>query len=77
MQRLDLVPEQISHVRRGVVVEARDEGRDAGVRFDLRRIEVELAAPDQPRFLAQVDDLLEEALEDVDAKRCRMRVRLE
>ena len=63
-----LVREQIGHVRRGVVVEAGDEGRDAGVGLDLRGIEVELPAPDQARLLAQIDDLLEEALEDVDAE---------
>jgi hypothetical protein len=37
---------QISHVRRGVVIEAGDEGRDASVGLDLRRIEVEFSAPD-------------------------------
>ena len=63
-----LVREQISDVRRGVVVEAGDEGRDAGVGFDLRGVEVELPAPDEARLLAQIDDLLEEALEDVDAE---------
>ena len=61
-----LVREQIGHVRRGLVVEARDEGRDAGVGFDLGGVEVELPAPDEPGLLAQIDDLLEEALEDVD-----------
>ena len=34
----------------------------------LGGVEVQLPAPDQPRLLAQVDDLLEEALEDVDAE---------
>jgi hypothetical protein len=65
---VSLVREQISDVRRGVVIEARDEGRDAGVSFDLRGIEVQLSAPDEAGLLAQVDDLLEEALEDVDAE---------
>ena len=62
-----LVPEEIGHVRRGVVIEARDERRDAGVRFNLGRVEVELPTPDQARLLTEVDDLLEEALED---RRC-------
>ena len=65
---IGLIREQISHVRRGVVIEARDKRRDAGIRLDLRRIEVELPSPDQARLLAQIDDLLEEALEDVNAK---------
>ena len=51
----------------GVIVEVRDEGRDAGVGLDLRGIEIEIATPDQPRFLTQVDNFLEEALEDRDA----------
>ena len=63
-----LVREQVGHVRLGFVVEAGDEGRDAGIGLDLRRVEVELPPPDEPRLLAQVDDLLEEALEDVDAE---------
>ena len=63
-----LVREQVGHVGRGFVVEAGDEGRDAGVGLDLRGIEVELPAPDQACLLAQVDDLLEEALKDVDAE---------
>jgi hypothetical protein len=50
----------------GVEIEAGDERRDASVGLHLCRIEVQLATPDQPRFLAQVDDALEEALEDVD-----------
>ena len=63
-----LVLKQLGDVGGGVEVEARDEGRDAGVRLNLGGIEVQLPAPDQPRLLAQIDDLLEEALEDVDAE---------
>jgi hypothetical protein len=63
-----LVREQIGHVRRGIVIEAGDEGRDAGVGLHLRGIEVEFAPPDQAGLLAQIDDLLEEALKDVDAE---------
>ena len=60
--------EQTGDVGFGFVIESQDERRDAGVGLDLRRIEVELSAPDQPRLLAQIDDSLEEALEDVNAK---------
>ena len=64
----ELVRKQVSHMRRGVVVEAWHKRRDAGVGLDLRGIDVELATPHQPRLLAQIDDLLEEALEDVDTE---------
>jgi len=50
------------------VEEARHEGIQVSVRFDVGRVHVELAAPDQPRLLTQIDDLLEEALEDVNAE---------
>ena len=63
-----LVLKQIGHVDGGVVIEAGDEGRDASVGLDLRRIEVEFSAPDETRLLAEIDDLLKETLEDVDAE---------
>jgi hypothetical protein len=50
------------------VVEARDERRDAHFGFDLRGIEGQLARPDVSHFLTQVDDVLEEALEDVNTE---------
>ena len=50
----------------GVVVEARDEGGNARIGLDFRRVKVEFLAPDQLSFLAEVDDFLEEALEDPD-----------
>ena len=62
---IGLVSEQISHVGRGFEIEAGDEGWDTRVGLDLRRIEGEFPTPDQPRLLAEVDDFLEEALEDV------------
>jgi hypothetical protein len=52
----------------GLAVEARDKGIGVGVGPHPGRIEVEFLAPDQPRFLTEIDDLLEEALEDVDAE---------
>ncbi len=58
--------EQVGDVGLCLEVEARDERIDVGVGPDLGRVEEELAAPDQPDLLAQVDDLLKEALEDVD-----------
>ena len=63
-----IVGEEVGDVGLGVVVEARDEGVEVGVGLDLGGVEVELPAPDQARLLAQIDDLLEEALEDVDAQ---------
>jgi hypothetical protein len=63
---IGLVPKQISHVGRGFEIEAGDEGRDARISFDLCGVEVQLASPDQAGLLAQVDDFLEEALEDLD-----------
>ena len=51
-----------------VVVEARHQRVDVGVGLDLGRVDVELPAPDQARLLTEIDDLLEEALEDVDAQ---------
>src|SRR4051794_6693198 len=55
-------------MRLGLVIEARNKRRDAGVGLHLRGIDVELAAPDEPRFLTQIHDLLKEALEDADAQ---------
>jgi hypothetical protein len=52
-------------VRLGLVVEARHERIEVGVGLDLGGIDVELFPPDQARLLAEVDDFLEEALEDV------------
>ena len=55
-------------MRRGLVIEAGDQGVDAGIGLDLGGIDVEFPTPDQTRLLAEIDDLLEEALEDVDPK---------
>ena len=63
---VSLVPEQVGHVPRGFVVEAGDERRDAGIDFDLGAVEVQLSTPHETSFIAQIDDLLEEALEDPD-----------
>ena len=52
----------------GVVVEAGDEGQNAGVRFDLGGVEVQFQSPDEAGLLAQIDHLLEEALKDLDAQ---------
>jgi hypothetical protein len=41
---------------------------EVGVGFDLRGVDVQLPPPDQPGVLAQVDDLLEEPGEDLDAQ---------
>ncbi len=43
-----------------------EKRRDTSIGFNLRRIEVELPAPNQARLLTQIDDSLEEALEDID-----------
>jgi hypothetical protein len=50
------------------MVEARDEGRDSGVRLELRGVEVQFAPSDETLLLAQIDALLKEALEDVNAE---------
>jgi hypothetical protein len=50
------------------VIEAWDEGGNARIGLDFGRIEVAFAAPDKPRVLAEIDDLLEEALENGDAE---------
>ena len=48
--------------------EARGDGSsDAGVGLDLGGVEVELLPQTKPGCEAQVDDLLEEAAEDVEA----------
>ena len=52
----------------GIGIEARDERVGIRIGPDPGGVEVELPTPDQARFLAEVDDLLEEALEDVDAR---------
>ena len=62
------IGEEVADVRLGLVIEARDERIEVGVGLDLGAIEVELAAPDQPGLLTQIDDLLEEALEDFNAE---------
>jgi hypothetical protein len=51
--------------------------RSIGICPDPSRIEEELPTPHEAGLLAEVDDLLEEALEDVDAEPLPMRVRLE
>lgn len=48
------------------VIEAWDPRRYAGVGLHLGHIEVQLSPPDEPRILAEVDDVLEEALEEID-----------
>jgi hypothetical protein len=50
------------------VEEAWDQRLEGRIRFDLRGIDIELPAPHQSRFLAEFDDLLEKAGEDVDAQ---------
>ena len=60
------IGEQIGDVRLGLVVEARNERIEIGVRGDFGGVDVELLAPNQPRRLAQIDDPLKEALEAVD-----------
>ena len=42
-----IVGKELGHVSCGVVIEARHEGIEVGVGGDLRRIEVELPAPDR------------------------------
>src|SRR5215217_4904076 len=54
------VREEVGYVGLRFVIEAGDKRRDAGVGLDLRGVEIQLAAPDEAGFLAQVDDLLEE-----------------
>src|SRR5262245_29440227 len=49
-------------------VEAGDERVEVGIGLDLGAVEIEIPAPDEPRLLTEIDDLLEEALEDVDAE---------
>jgi hypothetical protein len=48
------------------MVEARDERGNACVGLDFGRVEGEFTTPDEPRVLAEVADLLEKPLEDVD-----------
>ena len=48
------------------VLEAGDQRRNASVGFDFRGVEVELPAPNSAGLLTQIDDLLEEALKDID-----------
>jgi hypothetical protein len=66
--RGEFVRKEVSDVSLRFVIEAGDQRRDADVGLNLRRIEVELPAPDQAGVLTEVDDLLEEALEEVDAQ---------
>ena len=58
----------MGHIELGLVGEARHQGIEVGIGLDLRRVTEQLLTPDQPRLLAQIDDLLEEAFEDIDAK---------
>jgi hypothetical protein len=60
--------EQVVEMRLGSLIEPRDEGVDVGVGAHLGGVEEELLAPNQPRLLAQFDDLREEALEDGEAE---------
>jgi hypothetical protein len=62
----ELVRKQVIDVRLRLIREAGDQGVERGVRLNLRRIEVELASPDEARLLAQVDNPLEETLKDID-----------
>ncbi len=50
------------------VIEARDQRFEVGIGRDLGRVDVEFPTPDQSRLLAQIHDLLEEALEDGDSQ---------
>ena len=52
----------------GFGIEAGDQGIDGGVGLDLGGVEEELLAPDEAGLLAQVDDLSEEAREELDAE---------
>ena len=49
-------------------IEARHQRVGVGIGPHPGRVEVELPAPDQAGLLTEIDDLLEEALEDVDAE---------
>jgi hypothetical protein len=60
------VCKQIGHMGRSVAKEAGKQRIEIGIGFDRRGVDVQLAPPHQAGLLAQVDDLLEEALEDVD-----------
>lgn len=48
----------------GVDVEARQHGIGIGICLDLRGIEVQFFAPDEPRLAALGDDRIEKTLED-------------
>src|SRR5687768_8184681 len=52
----------------GAPVEPRHQRIEIGVGPHLGGIEEQLLAPDEPRLLAELDDLLEEALEDREAE---------
>jgi len=60
--------EQVGDVLPRVLSEARRERVEVGVGPDPGAIEEEFLAPDQPGFLAELHDPLEEALKDVDAE---------
>jgi hypothetical protein len=52
----------------GLEVEPGDHATQSGVRSDLGRVEEQFSAPDQARLLAQLHDVLEDALEDGQAQ---------
>lgn len=62
------ISEQAGHVGFGVVREAGEQRIDDGVGFHFRGIEEEFVLPDQSHVLTEVDNVLEEALEDVNAE---------
>jgi hypothetical protein len=60
--------EQLGQVLLGLPVEPGHQAIQVGIGPDLGRVEEQLLAPDQTGRLAQLDDLLEETLEDLDAE---------
>jgi hypothetical protein len=50
----------------GLGIEAGHERVRIGISPDPGGIEIEFPAPDEPRLLTEIDNLLEKALEDVD-----------
>jgi hypothetical protein len=63
---LQLLGEDVCYMDFGLMVEAGNERVGIGISPDSGRVEIELAAPDETRLLAEIDHLFEEALEDID-----------
>jgi hypothetical protein len=57
--------EEVVHMRPRRHREARRDRVDGGVRYDLGRVDIQLAAPDQPGRLALFHDGVEEAAKDL------------